>query len=66
MDLLPKSERNRIPAVSTSMRDLFFAWWRRNQLVVSWFLLATPLVTLMAYEALMDTRSLSVVVAPIS
>ena len=66
MDLLPKSERNRIPAVSTSMRDLFFAWWQRNQLVVSWFVLVTPLVTLMAYEALMDTRSLSVVVAPIS
>ena len=50
MGLSSKSEHNQFKLVCSSLRNFFKCWWSRNQLWVSWTVLAGPLSAAMIYE----------------
>src|SRR5260370_12767833 len=54
MDLSTKSESNHSAVVYFCLRSSLIAWWRKNQLRISWSVLVAPLAAAMLYGAIFE------------
>jgi diguanylate cyclase (GGDEF)-like protein/putative nucleotidyltransferase with HDIG domain len=66
MDLPPTSKTGRWALLNAALRNPVFAWWQRNQVVVSWVMLIAPLAIAMVYGTVLKPLLPYLIVSPIS